>query len=46
MDKSKREIDNRFQNMEMTLKQAQERQITTNTIVNNLYAQMQHKLPS
>ena len=46
MDDQKKEVDTRFQNIEMTLKQIQERQTTTNTIVSNHQAQIQHRLPS
>ena len=46
MDNQKKANDTRFQNMEMTLKQVQERQTATDTIVINLHAQMQHKLSS
>ena len=36
MDDQKKEIDTRFQNIEMTLKQVQETQTTIDTIVSNL----------
>ena len=39
-------MDDRFQNVETTLKQVQERQTATDAIVNNLQAQMQNRLPS
>jgi len=39
-------MDDMFQNMETTLKQVQERQTATDTIVSNLQAQMQNRLPS
>jgi len=40
MDDQKKEIDTRFQNIEMTLKQVQERQTATDTIVSNLKDQI------
>ena len=40
-----KKMDDRFQGMETTLKQVQERQ-ATNTIVSNLQAQLQNRLPS
>ena len=39
-------MDDRFQSMEKTLKQARERQTATDIIVSNLQAQMQNRLPS
>jgi len=36
MDDQKKEINTRFQNIEMTLKQVQEKQTATNTIISNL----------
>ena len=39
-------MDDRFQILETTLKQVQERQTTTDTIVSNLQVQMQNRLPS
>jgi len=39
-------MDDRFQSMETTLKQVQERQIATDTIVSNLQAQLQNRLSS
>ena len=39
-------MDDRFQSMETTLKQVQERQTATDTIVSNLQAQLQNRLPS
>jgi len=39
-------MDDRFQILETTLKQVQERQTTTDIIVSNLQAQMQNRLPS
>jgi len=41
-----KKMDNRFQSMETTLKQVQERQAATDTIVSNLQAQLQNRLPS
>ena len=42
MDDQKKEIDTMFQNIEVTLKQVQERQTTIDTIVSNLQAQIKH----
>jgi len=39
-------MDDRFPNVETTLKQVQERHIATDTIVSNLQSQMQNRLPS
>ena len=39
-------MDDRFQILETTLKQAQEKQTITDIIVSNLQAQMQNRLPS
>ena len=41
-----KKMDDRFQSMETTLKQVQERQAATDTIVSNLQAQLQNRLPS
>ena len=39
-------MDDRFQSMKTTLKQVQERQTATDTIVSNSQAQLQNRLPS
>ena len=39
-------MDDRFQSMETTLTQVQKRQTATDTIVSNLQAQLQNRLPS
>ena len=46
MDDQKKKIDTRFQNIEMALKQVQEKQTAIDTVVSNLQAQIQHRLPS
>jgi len=39
-------MDDRFQILETTFTQVQERQTATDIIVSNLHAQMQNRLPS
>ena len=41
-----KKMDDRFQSLETTLKQVQEKQTATDILVSNLQAQMQNRLPS
>ena len=46
MDEQKKETDLKLQHLEMTMKQMQQRQTASDTLVSNLQAQVQQRIPS